>query len=116
MFGGDLPSNDAATTALITNDEVIAVDQYSVGAREVLDRDSIRVWRAEVPESRERYLAVFNLDSQRRDVALGLKDLGVLSLRAGIRDLWARADLGASDTLRLSLPAHGSALYRVTPR
>lgn len=43
IFGGDLPSNDSATTALITNDEVIAVNQRSVRAREVIDRDSVRV-------------------------------------------------------------------------
>jgi alpha-galactosidase len=31
IFGGDLPSNDAATTALITNQEVLQVDQHSSG-------------------------------------------------------------------------------------
>ena len=116
IFGGDLPSNDAATTALITNDEVIAVNQHSTGAREVLGRDSIRVWRADVPGSSDRYLAVFNLDSRQRDISLALKDVGLMSPRADVRDLWARADLGAMEILRISLPAHGSVVYRVSPR
>ncbi len=33
MMGGDLPHNDAATTALLTNDEVLEVDQHSTGGR-----------------------------------------------------------------------------------
>ena len=116
MFGGDLPSNDAATTALITNEEVIRVNQRSAGAREVLARDSIRVWRAEVPASADRYVAVFNLDDRSRNVALEWKEVGVSFAPAAVRDLWTHGDLGTVDSLRAALPAHGSALYRVSPR
>src|SRR5437762_7822269 len=61
IFGGDLPSNDAATTALITNDEVLAVDQHSSGGHQALEEGNLRVWIANIPNSSDHYLAVFNL-------------------------------------------------------
>ncbi len=47
IFGGDLPSNDAATTALMTNEEVLEVNQHSHGGHQVLDRGNIRAWVAD---------------------------------------------------------------------
>jgi len=44
FFGGDLPSNDAATTALITNEEVLKVNQHGRTGHQVLDRENIRAW------------------------------------------------------------------------
>ena len=40
MFGGDLPSNDEFTLKLITNDEVLAVNQHCLNGRELWNRDS----------------------------------------------------------------------------
>ncbi len=50
MMGGDLPHNDAETTALLTNDEVLAVDQHSTGGRAVLQSPVASVWTAEMTE------------------------------------------------------------------
>src|SRR5436190_81412 len=61
IFGGDLPSNDPATTALITNDEVLAVNQHSSGGHQALDRGNIRTWIADGARLGDSYLAVFNI-------------------------------------------------------
>jgi hypothetical protein len=60
MFGGDLPSNDEFTLKLITNDEVLAVNQHSTDGHELFNRDGFVAWVADVPNSRDRYLAFFN--------------------------------------------------------
>lgn len=60
MDGGDLARMDPATLALLTNDEVLAVDQDSAGNRPLFDRDGLIAWTAAVPHSADRYLAVFN--------------------------------------------------------
>ena len=65
IFGGDLPSNDAATTALITNEEVLAVNQHSHEGHQVLEKGNVRVWEAEGPRPGERFIAVFNLGEAR---------------------------------------------------
>jgi len=118
IFGGDLPSNDAATTALLTNDEIIAVDQHSSGGRELLARDSLRVWGAEVPSSSDRYVAVFNIGDRPRDAALSWKEVGIAAPTgsASVRDLWARRDLGAASSLHVRLRPHASVIYRISAR
>jgi hypothetical protein len=60
IHGGDLTKTDAATLALLTNPEVIAVDQRSEGNRPLFDRDGLVAWTASVPGSRDQYLALFN--------------------------------------------------------
>ncbi len=61
MFGGDLPSNDAFTTSLITNPEVIAVDQHSSNNRQLFRSGGKVAWVADAPNG-GKYLAVFNLN------------------------------------------------------
>jgi hypothetical protein len=60
ILGADLTKLDSATLGLITNDEVIAVDQASTGNHELFDRDGFRAWIAGVPGSTAKYLALFN--------------------------------------------------------
>ena len=93
---------------------MIAVNQHSSGGREVLDRDGIRVWRADVPGSTDRYVAVFNVSDRPRDVTLGWREIGVPFTRARVRDLWRKTDLEATTRLRVTLRPHASALYRVS--
>ena len=115
IFGGDLPSNDPATTALITNEEVLAVDQKSTGGHEALARGDIRVWTAEIPDSHDRYIAVFNLGDGAEEVDLAWKDAGISAQSGAIRDLWHKTDLGRQDGLKTKLAAHASLLYRLSP-
>ena len=60
MHGGDLTKTDAFTLSLLTNPEVIAVDQASANNRPLFDRDGLVAWTADVPGSTDKYLAVFN--------------------------------------------------------
>jgi alpha-galactosidase len=60
IFGGDMTRMDPATLELLTNPEVIAVDQHSRDSRRLFDRDGLVAWVADVPGSEDRYLALFN--------------------------------------------------------
>jgi alpha-galactosidase len=60
MHGGDMTKTDPATLALLTNDEVLAVNQHSRNNRELFERDDMIAWTADVPDSKDKYLAVFN--------------------------------------------------------
>ena len=61
MFGGDLPKNDAWTKALITNAEVLAVNQNSENNHQLSRNGDEVIWIADVPNSKDKYLAIFNL-------------------------------------------------------
>jgi len=116
IFGGDLPNLDAATTALLTNDEVLAVDQHSAGGHQVLEQGAIRAWVADSPEDGAHYVAVFNLSPAEEKIDLCWKDLGITATHASLRDLWLKKPLGQSDGVHVQLRPHASALFRVGVR
>jgi alpha-galactosidase len=114
IFGGDLPSNDAATNALITNDEVLAVNQHSSGNHQVIEEGNLRAWIADVPGSKDHYLAVFNLGNDVVNVDLPWSKVGISAFILEVRDLWQRTSLGEKDRLLVTLRPHASALFRIS--
>lgn len=61
MHGGDMTKTDALTLDLLTNDEVLAVNQNSANNRQLFrTEDGLIAWVADVPGSKDQYLAVFN--------------------------------------------------------
>jgi len=114
IFGGDLPSNDAATTALITNEEVLEVDQHSKGGREVQGQMDIRVWVASGAKPGEYYVAVFNLTDNIVIPRLEWLRLGISAPVKDVRDLWARTSVDTTKGFEVGLRPHASALYRVS--
>ncbi|MDB5234971.1 MAG: glycoside hydrolase family protein [Hymenobacter sp.] len=64
MFGGDLPSNDAATLALLTNKNVLAMHRSSTHNRQLFRRGDLVGWTADDPATGDRFLALFNVQDQ----------------------------------------------------
>jgi hypothetical protein len=116
MMGGDLPTLDAATLELLTNPEMLAVDQHSTHNRELFTRGNQVAWAADHPGSRDKFLAVFNLDDRTpAEVTVRWSELG-LSGKCAVRDLWEKKDLGIVDaTFAPKIEPHGAGLYRITP-
>lgn len=63
MMGGDMTKNDSFTLSLLTNEEVIAVNQASRNNRQLFNLDGRIGWVADVPNSSDKYLALFNTRS-----------------------------------------------------
>lgn len=64
ILGGHLPKNDDFTLKLITNDAVLQVNQHSTNNRQLFRRGDEVAWLADVPGSKDKYLAVFNAANQ----------------------------------------------------
>ena len=114
MLGGDLRDADPWTLALLTNDEVLAVDQDPLGlpARRVSSQDDQEVWIRDLADG-SRALAVFNRSAVPRVIAFRWPDVGVAGKQSA-RDLWDHRDLGIVDGyMELSAPPHGSRLLRM---
>jgi alpha-galactosidase len=118
IFGGDLPSNDAATTALITNEEVLDVDQHSHGGHQALERGNVRVWTADGPRPGEHFAAVFNLGESAQSVNFAWSELGIPGSVIKVRDLWTHQPVSIDKALHASLRPHASVLYslKTVPR
>ncbi len=113
IMGGDLRHLDAETLALLTNDEVLAVNQRSTDNHPHFVADGQRVWTARAEEGEDRYLALFNMTAEPRETDVMLRQIGIDG-PVMLRDMWKRKDLGrVADMVRTVLPAHGAALYRV---
>jgi hypothetical protein len=112
--GDDLTSLDSYGRSLLTNDEVIAVDQAGRPARPVSTATPQQVWWSHNRDG-SYTVALFNLDGAPATVTATWADLG-FSGPAGVRDLWQHAAMGSHpDSITATLPAHGSLLLRVTP-
>jgi len=119
IFGGDLTRMDAFTLSLLTNREVIALDQNSTGNREIFNQDGLIGWAAEVPGSADKYVALFNTRDARTNetgvrVPVRFAELG-LGHNCRVRDLWKQKDLGPSENeFAPEINWHGTGLYRIS--
>jgi len=116
MFGGDIPSSDAFTIEILTNPEVLAVNQHSENGRESYREGDTIAWTADVPRSKSKYVTVSNIGDADNAVHLPWKAVGIMAEKAGIRDLWLHKDMGSSDAIALTLKPHASILVKVTPQ
>ncbi|MFF3254347.1 fibronectin type III domain-containing protein [Actinacidiphila glaucinigra] len=113
-IGDDLTKLDAYGLSLLTNDEVIAVDQAGNPARPLSQDTPQQVWYARNADGTYT-VALFNLGKGYSDVTADWSELGI-SGKPAVRDLWSRKNLGTvADGFTDNLPPHGSRLLRVTP-
>ena len=113
-IGDDLTKLDKYGLSLLTNKEVIAVDQAGNPARPVSQSTDQQVWYARNADG-SYTVALFNLGPTRAGVTAHWNDLGITG-PAAVRDLWSHTDLGGyTGSFHASLPAHGSRLLRITP-
>ncbi len=117
ILGANLTQLDAFAETLLTNREVLFVDQQSTGGHllaGVGEPDRGIVWRAEEPKRGKRsFLAVFNVGDTPLDYAYAWKQLGLKGSQHRVRDLWQAEELGRLPQLKGTLPPHGAALFRV---
>ena len=112
IMGGDLRHLDDATLALLTNPEVVAVNQRSSSNQPHYLRDDVRIWSARA-DDRGHYIALFNTSGQARSITLDAGQLGFGRVTRA-RDLWARRDLAMSPTgIERRIASHGADLLRL---
>jgi hypothetical protein len=109
---------DDFTLSLITNDEVLAVDQHSANNHQLFHTNGQMAWVADVPNSSDKYVALFNLGDKGASpdpgapVSIKPADLGYTGA-CHVRDLWQQKDTGpVTDAFSPTIPWHGAGLYR----
>ena len=114
IMGGNLTRNDEWTTSLITNREVLDVNQHSSSNRPEIVSNRTVVWSALPASGNGRYLAVFNRGDTGLDVALDWNEFGLPGAKYNRRDLWEHKNLGPANLLKLTLQPHSSQLLLVS--
>lgn len=116
MLGGNLPENRPFELQLFNNSEVLAVNQQGENPRELFRDANTAIWYSHVQNSKDLYVAVFNISDKDADVTLPFNKLG-LGNKLKVRDLWKRNDLGVfSKNYHQEINKHGTILLRLSAK
>jgi len=117
MAGNDVRALSPATRDILTNREVIAIDQDSLGVQGTLVSErtpELQVWMKPLKDG-GRAVVLLNRSALQTVISASWWRLRI-SGPARVRDLWTHADLGAfTERFSATVPAHGVVMVRVTP-
>lgn len=115
MIGADLLSTPKEIIdKYFKNDEILAIDQHSTDNRQVFKNKSYAIWTATVPETGERYIALFNLQDKPATVTFNM-ELESLRGKYQTRDLWKKQNIGIVEgKLSAQLGAHDATVFKLT--
>ena len=116
LIGCDMTQLDEFTLSLLTNDEVIEVNQDPLGhqAGRVAQNEALEVWAKDM-EDGSKAVGLFNRGYNEAPVTVTWSDLG-LTGKQKVRDLWRQKDLGEfSGSFTAPVPRHGVLLLRLWP-
>jgi alpha-galactosidase len=114
LAGNDLSKMSPETLAILTNPEVIGLDQDSAGiqGRRVAQEGPLEVWVKSLADG-SKAVGLFNRGESVMPVTAYFQDVGV-GESAEVRDLWARKDLGVfKGNFTTQVPKHGVVLVRI---
>lgn len=114
LIGADMSQFDKFTTDLMTNHEVLDVNQDVLGrgGSRVWQEDRLEVWVKPLADG-TRAVALFNRGLQAAKVTARWSDVGVSGAQP-VRELWQQKDLGVlSNSFTALVPAHGAVLVKI---
>jgi alpha-galactosidase len=115
ITGNDLTRMSAETLAILTNPEVIAIDQDPLGVEghRVWEEGPLEIWIKPLADG-SKAVGLFNREQSTIRITVKFSDIGI-GERATVRDLWARRDLGTfTGSYSADVEHHGVVLIKVT--
>jgi alpha-galactosidase len=116
LIGCDMAQLDDFTLGLLTNDEVLEVNQDPLGKQAALlvKKGNLEIWAKDM-EDGSKAVGLFNRGRIESDVTVKWSDLGITG-RQVVRDLWRQKDLGTFETeFTAPVARHGVVFIRVRP-
>ena len=109
ILGANLTLLDNATLHLVTDRDLLRIDQQATASRQVLRDGNLIVWTADLP-IRQHALALFNLGDQSMSISKTLDEFGFADTSRLLREN-AASSSKPDRAIRTSIPPHGSALF-----
>jgi alpha-galactosidase len=112
LIGCDMGALDKFTLNLLTNSEILAIDQDALGkaAKQAVKGDNYQIWVKEMKDG-SRAIGLFNLSDKYQTITLNSETAGAYKI---IRNVWKQENItkGAGD-FKASVAPHGVMLVRV---
>jgi len=116
LVGTDIRKIKPDALEILLNKEVIAVDQDPLGVqgKQVRDTDGIHVIVKPMKDG-SRAVAVFNETDAAVDASVAATEIGLKTAgKYKVRDLWQHTDASGDGSIKVNLPAHAIAMYRIS--
>jgi alpha-galactosidase len=117
LAGNDIRSMSTQTKTILTNTDVIAVDQDPLGIQGTLVASpgtNLQVWAKKLAGTNTVAVALLNRGSSTASITAEWTAVGIPAGAATVRDLWSHTDLGSFDgSYMASVPSHGVVMVKV---
>ena len=116
IAGNDVRNMNQETIDLLTNPDVIAIDQDPAGTQgyRIAQEGPLETWMRPLADG-STAIALFNRAHHTQEMTLQFSDAG-LPERVAIRDLWLKRDIGEREgEFKTSVPGHGVSFLRIRP-
>ncbi|MCM2679057.1 glycoside hydrolase family 27 protein [Echinimonas agarilytica] len=113
MMGCNLPNTDEETIKVLSNGDVMAINQASKDNRQIIKTDDITVWRATAQDGSAEYVGIFNISESEQSGEFDVADLE-LTNAANAVELWGRYEANTSDSkVAYSVKPHDVVLLKI---
>jgi alpha-galactosidase len=118
LAGNDIRSMSATTKAILTNAEVIAVDQDALGVQGKIVASpgtNLQVWSKKLTGSNTVAVVLLNRGGSAASISVQWSSIGIPAGAATVRDLWNHSELGSftGTYTASSVPSHGAAMLKI---
>jgi alpha-galactosidase len=118
LAGNDLRSMSTTVTTILTNAEVLGVDQDPLGSQATLAAtplSGLQVWSKPLSGTNVRAVALLNRSDSAASISFSFTQIGLSNGPASVRDLWQHTELGtySGSYTVMNVPSHGVALLRI---
>src|SRR6185295_6653235 len=116
LIGTDLRKASQATFDMLSNHEVIAVDQDPLGAqgKPISTTGGLNVLVKPLANG-DKAVLLFNETDTTNRISTSASEIGLTRAPAyHLRDLWARTDLHTASSIAATVPPHSSVMFRVS--
>lgn len=114
VLGNDVTTSTAETEWIVGNPAIIAIDQDSLGvaATRIANASGLEVLTRPLANG-DRAVALLNTGASTATISTTLTKIGLPAASATLTDVWSGAVTSTAGTISASVPAHGTAIYRV---
>lgn len=115
MAGNDLRNMTEETIEILTNPDLIAINQDELGfqGKRIYEKDGVEVWSKPLKDGITA-IALFNRNNSIKQLNIDINDLKLSDIPKSLYDVWLKEDITIkNEKMSFELPAHGVVLLKV---